>query len=1139
MPFPSALTSDQLIALRGSASVNPAYAASEYAVFIPGVPIFQAQVNGSPTGASYAQLTFNNVSLGAYADIRPDMTVYVGSTTDLRTAEFVGRVRADNSGVVSTSSILNVNETSVSILNDWYITVVRDWRVCDRLARQSGSTQLKDYAITFRPPPPIITGLSSGYGGITSGSPEVLTLSFAPTGFPIASGATINAGTWLWEIPSGATITVGSTTTQNITVEFNAGFKDWLTVQVDDNNGETGYFHFPVAVPASDLSDVVNLNIVPGGLQGDENGWTAGVEAFAGIDDLTDNCLVILFDDEYYCGVKTSILSNVKMVARIRKESNNTVSDPTYSQLKKATLDLEGTLAQFGRIEHLPFTLLNAATPTKFDEIKNLTLWRALCYTLAFHSTYLTLHSLTFDSTDTTFLYLGIPTQGGNILSVIQDIAVSNNATIESAPQGETRVYRNGVYLSGAQRAALVTVADFTMQDLINIDSLEVTEVDTTGKIQGSGGFYNSISGKVTPLLSLAPGVAQGIGEGISSFTRQVLAANVTQAVAQAELNTRTGHEYEAKRREGVFMTLTMPPGYNFLVPSRSQWYTWTIAASDTTGGRAFTTAERWQLFSVSYQHDNAAGTKSPIQATFKLETEGTAGQTVVYPAQTTITPILPVVPTAPGFPTFPPPPDIILPPDPTSDDAPPYQGNPAIANGNLVNLWTSGQSWNAPNLWYTNTPSWTETTPNALTTTDEQWAGLGSKIKFQISNDGTDSVFSRSEDGTAPNPVWTSTSLSGVYTKIRVGSTASVVYLYGTSDPSPYTLKDTFTVQGDEASYTPGSYSTIIGNTYRVVVTGLIGYGVTGLADAQYLSPDETFGDRILQNNVQFSDASFPSPNDTTYNPLHVYDYTRAGNGSPISLRFADNDYTDNSGSWDIDVYESAGGLAQTVYSDDNGDTFASPEVVGTSPGAFGGIDTQKVGSVALAGAAGQVMKATSGSSWVAYGGPMPALSEPSCIVIPRYKSNGSSNSGSTPDYLVASASLTAGNEAVFYVSAGGTVFTDITKSISGDFGIAVSPDCLTASYKIYNRYSMIADFDGDRHLLTTVNAGGAWSDRGTVAEDAGMVRYRNGDISGSQIFLANGADGIIISPSHGSNLLTTKAVPSDDPIIGLVPFG
>lgn len=923
MPFPSALTTDQYHTLRGSVDARPSYAASEYAIFCPNTVIFKALVNGAPSGTSFAQVTFDTVTTGAYTDIVVGQTVLIGSDSDIRNATFVGRVRK-----APTSSILYIQETSETISDNANIWVINDFRVWDRLARVSGSTQLKDYDIAFTTPAPLIYGLQSAYAGIASGSPEVLTLSFAASALAITSGATVDDDTWLWTVPSGMTITVGTSTDQNITAEFDAGFAGWVSVQVNDSNGKTGVFHFFVGAAASDFSNVINLNIVPGGLQGDDNGWTCSVEAFSGINTMLDNTLVVLFDVEYYNTTETSILSNVKLVGRIRKETDNTTADELYSQLQKASLDIEGTLAQFGRIEHLPFTLINKASPTKFDEIKDLTLWRAIAYTLYWHSTYLTLHSLTFDSTDTTFLYLGIPTQGGNILSVIQDIAVSNNATIESAPQGETRVYRNGVYLTGAQRAALTTVANFTMQDLINIDSLDIAEVDTTGKIQGSGGFYNSTSGKVTPLLSLAPGIAQGIGEGISTFARQVLQANVTAATAQSELNTRTGHEFAAKRDEGTYLSVTLPPGYHWLVPSRSQWYTWTIAASDNTGGRAYTTLDRWQLFSVSYQHDNAAGTKSVVQATFKLETSGVPGQTVVYPPITQIPPTLPTIPTIPPFPTIPPLPDISLPTTPTPEDAPPYPGTPVSANGNLVATWSTTQLWIATDAFLTSTPSWVEITPTTSLGIIQnfQWIGLGNLGAYLLTTDGTDSRFHYTPDATNPGAVWTDTDVTGVYERIRVGSTQGQVYIQGQTDSTPCTgwseLQFGTTFLGEfsgKQRFQSGTAQVIDGeNACRLGVKfsqfdccNFISYDLvvssptTGGFNWIYC------GDPIDADHLQIS----------TFWPVPInINYISAKNTTPTQFTV------------DLELV-SAGGSVVTAYSADFGATFATPETAGDPP--------------------------------------------------------------------------------------------------------------------------------------------------------------------------------------------------------------
>jgi len=1163
MPFLTELDSTQLENLRGTSLIPPTYAASEYTIFIQGELVFKTTLSATPTGTSYAQVSFGATISGDPADVIANMTVLISATDDMRTAIFVGRARD-----VITGSVLKINETSEALLIGYYVYVLRDFRLFDRLARLVSNVQKKDYEISYRLPSPAIIGLQSAYAGVCSGTPEVLTLSFAPTGLAIASGATINNSSWVWSIPSGATITVGSTTTQNITVEFDVGFKDWVTVQVNDSNGNTGFFHFAVGAVPSDFSDVVTLAVKGATLSCDENGWTGSIAAFSDVDELIDNTLVIIFDVELYNGDETNINGNVKFVGRLRKESNQTTSDEIYSQLKSATYDLEGALAQFGRVEHLPFTLIDKASPTAFDQITNLTMWRAIAYTLYWHSTFLELFALTFDSTDTTFRYLALPTQGGNILAVINDLAVSINATLESAPTGETRVYRNAVYETSGQRAALVTVMDGTTQDYINIDSLEIEEVDTSGKIQASGGFYNSVSGKVTPLLSLAPGVAQGIGEGIGTFGRQVLAANVTQAVAQAELNTRCGHEYEVKRRNGVFLNLTLPPGYNFLIPSRSQWYTWTLAADDTTGGRAYTSATRWQLFSVQIQQDNDIGTKT-VQATFKQETSGNPGQTVTYPPQTQITPKLPTIPVLPPFPSFPPLPTINLPADPTIDDTPPYIGSPAISNGNLVALWTA-RTWNAPDLWLTNTPSWSEITPDTdYTDTCFQWVRLGSKGGYNLANNGTDSQFNFAEDATSPGAICTPTALSDLYTLIRAASVAGSVFVYGDGTESntldfDFTIDDqgwtVLTVGAPVGTYTPGVGWTQTdapgdsdpANEYQGVAIGYVplsGVTVThfsvtysivnGVIDAtlnNFIATDGTGSVRLDTN-----------PQPATGNGTFTLEYTGsvAGITEPITQIFCGFRNGSNTAPGGTVVITEAhityttAAQVNVQYSPDYGETFGGALSVGDTPGAFGGFDTQKVGAVSLAGADGQVYRATTlGGTYTAYGDPMPTGAQPSCIIIPRYKSSGAANSGSSPDYIVYSSVLTAGNEAAWYVSAGGTVFTNITKTIGGEYGVAVSPNCADACYKLYNRYAAVLLFGTEVHLITSVNNGTAWTDRGQIADDANYIRYRPSDATGNQLFIANGTDGIIVSPSHGSNLITTKSVPSSDQIIGLEPF-
>ena len=1126
MPFPTALTSDQLELLRGASGTTPTYAAAQYVGLCPNTTIFAARVNQSSFASSFAQVTFDTVTVGAYTDIQDGQTVLISHTADRREAFFVGRARADNSGVVSTSTVLNINETSAAVLNNDYIFVLDDYRVHDRLARQVGSTQYKDYALTFQQLQPLITNLQSAYVGVASGFPTpTFSVLFAATAIAGTSGATISS--YQYTTPDGS-VTSGSLSTANVTIAFPVGFR-WVTLQVTDNGGRVATRRIPVWSVASDFSSVVSLGFTGASLQRGDSG-DASIDAFEGVNDLLDNTLLVAFSVQYYNGSQTDIFANIDLIGRIRKETDNTVSDATYSQIQKASYSIEGALSQFSRVEHLPFTLTNKATPTVWDQIKDMTVWRAILHSMQRHTTYLDVFALNFDSTDNTFLYFALPTQGGNILGVIQDLAVSINAAIEVAPTGETRVVRDANWLTGAQRAALPTIMNGTMQDLINIDSLDITEVNTTGKIQGSGGFYNSISGKVTPLLSLAPGVAQDIGEGISSFTRQVLQANQTQAQAQSELNTRTGHEYANKKRDVITLNLTLPGSYNWLVPSRAQWYTWTLPATETTGGRVFTTTERWQCVGVSVQQDNSTGTKA-VSASFQLETSGTPGQTVIYPPGTQIAPIIPVVPTVPGFPTFPPPPDIVLPPIPTPDDTPPYTPAP-VSNGNTVAMLDPTGIWIASDVFYTNAPNWREITPDAeLTWTNFQWVGLGSKGAYCIGNDGTDSVFYYTPDAISPGAIWTATTITGMYTRIRVGSTAGSVYVVG---ENAGTDQYNFTVFGDDYNSSNGANTTIAivsGDTIAIAATGLWDIDqnpAPGVNPVNANGYGYTLGSTILPS-ASVGGLLARVGTSGAWTGIGVSGGFVAGTSGNLYLIANDIDnapaYALNTGSQACVIDVTGAGNITTRFSTDYGETFDPEETAGTSPGFNVGIDTQKVGTVVLVGMDGQVVKASAGGSYSAYGDPLPTGAVPAALWIPAKQFGGTTNnSGANPQYLVASDVLTAGNESLWKVTASGVTFTDITPQISGDYGVAVSPDCIAMSWGSGSKIAALMDFDGDIHLVTSTNAGGTWSDRGVFNPGSNYVRFRKSDAQALQLFIAND-DELTVSPSLGSNNIS-KAI-------------
>lgn len=197
-------------------------------------------------------------------------------------------------------------------------------------------------------------------------------------------------------------------------------------------------------------------------------------------------------------------------------------------------------------------------------------------------------------------------------------------------------------------------------------------------------------------------------------------------------------------------------------------------------------------------------------------------------------------------------------------------------------------------------------------------------------------------------------------------------------------------------------------------------------------------------------------------------------------------------------------------------------------------GFSTAPIGNGVLVGTDGQVVIATTaGGAYSAYGDPLPAGAKPSAIWWPRFKTSGADNSGSTPDYWLFSDTLTASNESLWYVSSAGTVFTSRTPLISADYGLAVSPDCLAIPFRIGTELAIVGLFDTEVHLMTSVNSGVAYTDRGQIDDAALYVRFRRGDVSLMQLLIANGITDFTVSPTLGANLIA-KTSPTTSALIG-----
>lgn len=1136
MSFPGAISAGNITKCRGS------YAGAQYLALVPNTVVLKATVNAtSYAGGSANYLNLNAALSGAFGNVKADMRVLVGTVDDIRQAPIHLRARATMSG-----STLKISETSRVISANDYVWVVDDYVLTDRLASERLGVQYKDWEIVYRGLPPVIYGLQSAYVGQVSGDPATFSVAFSPSAFAAESGATISS--WLYVTPDG-TVTAGALATATVTIAFPEGFR-WVHLTCTDSGGRTMTRHIKVwamgdtTTASLDFTAAQINHTIDGGLSLSASAW-------AGVSTILDDTSCVGYTREWYGSTEGPIVSNIKFCGRLRQVNAAAKGDLLYSNVQEAQWQIESVTEQLARLESLPRAIVPDSTPTVWDEINGLTVWRAVVYLLAEHSTFLNLHDLTFDSTATTFLIPQVGLQKGDLLRAVTDLISSINAGWEFAGSGESRIGRDLRYTTTAVRNAATTVYSFTSADWIDL-TINIEPAITAAKVDASGGMYNSTTNYETPLLALSPGIAPLEGTEEIPFTRQYLTANQTAAAAQTELIQRSDDRLATELNK-VTLQVTFPDNYHWITPSLTTWYKFTIAATDNLLGLAYTTSTRWLCTAVSQAWNNDTGT-CDVSATFVIETTGSGGTAIEYPTQTELNLNLPDIPTfdpyADLFPTLP---DLWLTDSATATDEVPETGAVVKRNGSIQILIdpSNARVYITLNA-LAASPTYRDITPTFAASETPRHVcfnplSTGSSIgAYLLTSDGTNSWVWYSTDALAGDPAWTKgAALTGEYTVVRASNVAGTVLVYAPYTPGEGTTDTTYTVTFDAGGYNafvvqnettitaggnPGNAAYKIGDCTgvtietRVTVTLPAELTVTNTqADFKKVQPAylptaiqytyyDADGNQVAEyNNTPNIGNSYVTAADTTDRTTVKSIRMRGGNTNLVATTV--EMYMDNLA---ITATTPVVDVSSVVASTDYGATWGTVRAVGTTAypyGAMGGFDVQVDGANSFASASNGVYRATTlGGAYTLYYSPT-GSAKPTTVIVPYFNWAGTSQmAAANPDILVLFDLPDGSSRSGVWVEGGATPGT--VHDLAVPAGLTFdNPDALTVLYA--HHLACFGYVSGTLKIYTTNDQASTWVDRGAQTSLT-YLRCRRGDNSASvsgtnkgQLFaLANGVE-------------------------------
>lgn len=320
--------------------------------------------------------------------------------------------------------------------------------------------------------------------------------------------------------------------------------------------------------------------------------------------------------------INPPITQNVSFIGRVNRETDTTRGDETFAKVQESQITIEGFATQLNSIRGPGVYLLNNAAPSDWGEIETMTVGRAVVYMLAWYSTFLNICSFTLPSDINDFDWPIYSIQPEPLKNWIDSVTDDINAFMIFAVSGECAVARHASY---AGVGGLDTIIDFEVDsagisDILEF-SLDVIYVATHSSAIIGAATYNTTLDKSTIFQGNAPAQVFGPGWETTPIDQQIMKSDLTEAQSRAEAGNRVSNHL-AFTNPKIRLRVRLPSGYYWLVPSDHQLYTFTIAAGDNTGGRAFTTADKWLCVEISYVYDSAVGGYE-VNAVFEEVTTG------------------------------------------------------------------------------------------------------------------------------------------------------------------------------------------------------------------------------------------------------------------------------------------------------------------------------------------------------------------------------------------------------------------------------------------------------------------------------------------------------------------------------------
>lgn len=619
------------------------YSYNGYLFLLKPKPIFKARVNMPNFKYPFQRLIYDDVTLGAYTDIKPNQTLLLGSFEGW---DDLGRVRTrlSTEGVATATNVYTgwfsrgTHDGELEALDNAYITVLDDYRVWAKTPRiEPNGDIFKDYKASYswcHPQPPVANA-GSGYAGFAQLLDEgeeterwgALVDFDGSLSFAVQQGSSIT--NFVWDFVDGTPSSADAATVEG--VEFPPGFR-WvsLTVTASNSQAHTAFVPVFIATEEGEHAPIRNFQVADHSIAQQGQRISFRVDEEIPRTEYPDGTLVMYWEDERYGDEPGSLhgpagREHMKFVGWIDTEEER-ISSSGYGEVKTTILNCVDVAGRLRQVPGFPMVLERKDSPTKWSQLAGLNIDRYVWFILMWHSNALDLADFLWSNTGDTY---AIPTLSSDGQSLWDQAAKRTEAIahlLTCDRFGRLRMWLDP-QLTGPSGRTSETQETLTAAD---IQDLGYTRQRSPRHHWHWGDAIMAMPAQassdlnVVPLFCVAPGRAPGQGAAESRYGEQVVAT-------QTELNDREGHRYAVRLNpeETYFETHLVHSADPGLEPARLTWVKLTLDPQYAAHrGLAFT-QERFLLVEMAIEYDHERSTKD-VLLTLERERVGKPAATYI-----------------------------------------------------------------------------------------------------------------------------------------------------------------------------------------------------------------------------------------------------------------------------------------------------------------------------------------------------------------------------------------------------------------------------------------------------------------------------------------------------------------------------